>query len=247
LLHFYSLVKHWASKFARYTLRTSFNVCHTLCRFHWNAVPLHCQTSTNRWLNLFSLVTCNSCSCCYDSLNLSVSRVKLWTVKLIGPQLRRKEVEFCTAAVGLCRMQDTPVHSFAEKNKVVINDAITASNIYWDSKISQQYCPSTFTSICLIRKTPIFDTATETVTSLVNIKREGKILCYAPFLGPVWCTQSIVLTVKGGLAVTRRYFWMRFVFHAALKWKDAISGFPVSPGSTEALVRPWFHVEIRLF
>jgi len=25
--------------------------------------------------------------------------------------------------------------------------------------------------------------------------------------------------------------------HAAFKWKDAISGFPVSPGSAEALVR----------
>jgi len=30
--------------------------------------------------------------------------------------------------------------------------------------------------------------------------------CYAPFLGPVWCTQSIVLTVKGGSALTRWYF-----------------------------------------
>ena len=25
--------------------------------------------------------------------------------------------------------------------------------------------------------------------------------------------------------------------HAAFKWKDAVSGFPVSPGSAEALVR----------
>jgi len=30
-----------------------------------NAVLLHCQTSTSCWLNLFSLITCNSCSCCY--------------------------------------------------------------------------------------------------------------------------------------------------------------------------------------
>jgi len=27
--------------------------------------------------------------------------------------------------------------------------------------------------------------------------------CYAPFLGPVWHAQSIVVTVKGGSAVTR--------------------------------------------
>jgi len=26
---------------------------------------------------------------------------------------------------------------------------------------------------------------------------------YAPFLGPVWCTQSIVLTLKGDSALTR--------------------------------------------
>ena len=30
-----------------------------------SAVLLHCQTSTSRWLNLFSLVTCSSCSCYY--------------------------------------------------------------------------------------------------------------------------------------------------------------------------------------
>jgi len=32
---------------------------HKIASFHSNA-----QTSTSRWLNLFSLVTCNSCSCC---------------------------------------------------------------------------------------------------------------------------------------------------------------------------------------
>ena len=31
-----------------------------------------------------------------------------------------------------------------------------------------------------------------------------------------------------------RVFWLK---HAAFKWKDEISGFPVSPGSAEALVR----------
>jgi len=32
-----------------------------------------------------------------------------------------------------------------------------------------------------------------------------------------------------------RVFWWKK--HAAFKWKDAISGFPVYPGSAEALVR----------
>jgi len=61
-----------------------------------------------------------------------------------------------------------------------------------------------------------------------------------PFLGPVWCTQSIVLTVKGGSALTRWYFRVSCFLvkkHAAFKWKDAISKFPVCPGSAEALVR----------
>jgi len=34
-----------------------------IASFHSNVVLLHCQTSISRWLNLFSLVTCNSCSC----------------------------------------------------------------------------------------------------------------------------------------------------------------------------------------
>jgi len=65
----------------------------------------------------------------------------------------------------------------------------------------------------LIRTIPIFDTAIDTVADLVNIKLEGNILqilqgtegniLYAAFLDPVWCTQSIILTVKGGSAVTR--------------------------------------------
>jgi len=52
--------------------------------------------------------------------------------------------------------------------------------------------------------------------------------------------QLIVLTVKGG------WLWPGEIFncfaflvkkHAAFKWKDAISRYPVSPGSAEALVR----------
>jgi len=44
--------------------------------------------------------------------------------------------------------------------------------------------------------------------------------------------------MKGGSALTRWYFNCVHVFllkkHAAFKWKDAISRFPLSPGSTEA-------------
>jgi len=59
-------------------------------------------------------------------------------------------------------------------------------------------------------------------------------------LGSVWCIQSIVLTVKGGSAVTRWCDIFCVVFgktHAAFMRKNAIFGFLVSPRSTEAQVR----------
>jgi len=62
-------------------------------------------------------------------------------------------------------------------------------------------------------------------------------------VGPVWCIQLIVLTLKNGSAVTRWYFNVFRVFlvksmqTAEFKWKDAIFGFPVSSGSAEAQVR----------
>jgi len=53
--------------------------------------------------------------------------------------------------------------------------------------------------------TPIFDTATDTVTDMVIVDNVGDILNLSHFLSvdPVWCIQSIVLTVKDSLTVTR--------------------------------------------
>ena len=50
----------------------------------------------------------------YDSLNITVSVVKLWTVTGAIDQ-EKGSWEFCTAAVGLCWMQDAPVHCLAER------------------------------------------------------------------------------------------------------------------------------------
>jgi len=51
--------------------------------------------------------------------------------------------------------------------------------------------------------TDIFDTATDAV----DIKCEGRILQDAvllnSYIGPIWCTLSIVWTVKGGSVVNR--------------------------------------------
>jgi len=59
--------------------------------------------------------------------------------------------------------------------------------------------------------------------------------------GHIWCTPSVALTVRGGWGVTRWFCNMFRVFlvkkHATFKWKDAISRFPVSPGSAEALLK----------
>jgi len=66
-------------------------------------------------------------------------------------------------------------------------------------------------------------TATDTLHSMLSSRHEGNIIiagCYAPFLGPVSCTQSIVLTAKGGSAVTGDIFNVSHVFskkHTAFK------------------------------
>jgi len=56
--------------------------------------------------------------------------------------------------------------------------------------------------------TPIFDTATDTATDMERVEHAVHISKLQDFLfvGPVWCIQSIVLTLKDDLAVTRWYF-----------------------------------------
>jgi len=53
-----------------------------------------------------------------------------------------------------------------------------------------------------------FDTGTDTVTDLVNVKHEGNIPSALLLL--VRCTQSIALTMQGGSAITGNIF-MRFM------------------------------------
>ena len=128
------------------------------------------------------------------------------------------------AAVGLCCMHSAQVCCLSER-KIVICAVFDSVYICWDSKISHWYCPLTFTQAWR-RTTPMFYTATNTVTDVVNIEHVGND---SRILGPVWCIQSIVLTVKGGSAVTRWYFSVFHVVlvkkHAAFTWKDAIFGF----------------------
>jgi len=124
------------------------------------------------------------------------------------------------------------------KDKIVINDAVIAFNIYWDSKRSHQYCSLTF--IPMLDKN---NSATDTVIDLVNTKHDGNIL------------QDAILPSYVLSGAHSRSFWqwrvvqlwscdilMFFVClskkHAAVKWKQAVFfGFPVSPGSAETLIR----------
>jgi len=48
----------------------------------------------------------------------------------------------------------------------------------------------------------LFATATDTVTDVVNVSMGATDAgYYTPFLGPIWCIQSIVLRMEDGLTV----------------------------------------------
>jgi len=90
---------------------------------------------------------------CY-SLNLSISSVKLWTVEEpLDCYGEEGSWEFCIAAVGLCWVQDAPVHCLAEIQNLSSAMHLIASNICCDSEISQQYCPLTVTQVLSMRVT----------------------------------------------------------------------------------------------
>jgi len=171
-----------------------------------------------------------------------------------GVWFRRKEVE-SAAAVGLCCMHNAcaPIRCLGER-KNVICDVLIASDICWDSKISQQQCPLTFTA-CLMKNN------SHSWPSDWHSDRLGKHQawglhtagCHAAFLGSCLVHTVNVLTVKGSSAVTRWYFKRvscvsgkkRAAFKCVhwqgniqcLSKKETISGFPVFPGSAEAVVR----------
>jgi len=143
-------------------------------------------------------------------------------------------------SIGLCNTHNAPVRCLPERKKMSSVMCLIAS---------------TFVEIvrylinvvhCLLlqawrRTTPIFHTATDSVTDLVNTEHLGNRQQDAmlPFLGPV-CTHSIAPTLKGGSTLIRWYFtvfrvfWSKSMQHLSEK---TISGFPVSLGSAEALVR----------
>ena len=70
----------------------------------------------------------------YDSLNLVVSGVKFWTI-LRDHTVRREEVESFSVQQLVCDERKMHRCTVLLKDKIVINDALIASNISSHSKI----------------------------------------------------------------------------------------------------------------
>jgi len=105
------------------------------------------------------------------------------------------------AAVGLYCRHSALVRYFSER-RIVICDVFDIVYICSDSKVLREYCPLTFTQAWL-RTTPIFYTATDTMTDLFNIDHVGNRQ-----QDPRSCLVHPVdlFDSEGDSAVTRWYF-----------------------------------------
>jgi len=140
--------------------------------FHSNAVSVHCQNSTSRSL-IYSVFLTHDSYHAAEWLPKSCSRcVRLGAV---GVWFRRKEVE-SAAAVGLRCMHNAcaPRRCLSERKKchlwcvwwclTFVGIVRYPINIVYQLLVGLQ---------AWRRTTPIFYTATDTVTDLVNIERAG--------------------------------------------------------------------------
>jgi len=151
----------------------------------------------------------------YDSSNLVVSGLMdLSSGLLWGHTQEKGSWKSCTAAVALCWIQDAQVHCLTERQNNCHQQRFRPNSTFcWDSKISQQYWPLTFTP-GLTKNNSHFDTATDTVTDLVNVEREGNILkcrvlcCLPRSCLPGAYSRSFWYGMTGGLALTTWYFYV---------------------------------------
>jgi len=116
--------------------------CKKNASFLSHTVLVNCRTSAGHWLSLFSLVTHNSCCCCYVAPQISSSS-ELSSGPFWGQCPERKEVG-CFVTVVLCWMHKHQC-TVLLKDKIPSVTCFVASNICWDSKIFQQYCQLVFT------------------------------------------------------------------------------------------------------
>jgi len=159
----------------------------------------------------------------YDSTHLAINGDQVWAVGWATAQ-EKESREFRIAADGLCCARKALVCSLA-------GTCLITSNFCCDGKISKQHCPLTFTLSWTIT-TPIFDTATDIVTDLLDVEhvdgvgnRRQDVIYSLPdtvdrFANDVWfnCDQVIISCVP------------------YLNKKIHFPCFRVLPRSTEALV-----------
>jgi len=124
------------------------------------------------WLNLFSLVTCNSYfSAVWFPKTRSGRNEAMDFYGYIAQKIKWRVLR--------CSSWDCWMHwctVLLKKKTMSSRTRIILSNICWDSKISPSYPSNTvhwFSPQAWWRTTPIFDTATATVTDLVNVEHEG--------------------------------------------------------------------------
>jgi len=108
------------------------------------------------------------------------------------------------AAVGLCCTHNAPVRCLPER-KIVICDASTFVEIV-------KYPINTVHWLSLRLDKEQFPSFTQRLTPWQTWLIQSMWVTDSRILGPVWCIQSIVLTVHGGSSVTRWYFNLFHVF-----------------------------------
>jgi len=105
-----------------------------IASFHSNVV-ISALLVFSPWLfDFFILLTCNSYSCCY---RLPKSCIINWlSCDLSGTYIRRNEVVSYMQQLLTC----------VAERQIILSPTmcLITANICWDSKISHQYCPSTF-------------------------------------------------------------------------------------------------------
>jgi len=134
----------------------------------WNAkivsflshvVLVHCQTSTGRWLNLFSLVTHNSCCCCCVALKILSLELSCGSFWGRCPETNEDGCLHCSSWTVLNAISISAL--YCRKVKLPLMTHFVASNICWDSKIFHQNCQLVFTPR-LVKNNSHFDTAIPT-------------------------------------------------------------------------------------
>ena len=140
-----------------------------------------------------------------SSLNLVINWVQLWLVGGYSSAEMKLRVlrsscwtVLCTSCTGACM-------SCVDERQIILlsTTRLITANICWDSKLSYQYCPSTFHLRLDKEQLPLW---TQRRTSRQTGKRwvcaNRRYMLYSLYRA-VWCIRLILVRMKGGSAVTK--------------------------------------------